>query len=136
MSVYDDATRLAIMAIQDDNVAAATAAGILFNESTVRLAVATMTGGSAAAGIPGTLSVAYTAVTPMEPPDLRDQLREGKGQTLHVGDALLALSRSITRAQLLGASWIEIDGEKFTVVTGELRKLPFSWAVVLKRMQA
>lgn len=136
MSTYSDATRLAILSIQDANAVAAEAVGIAFTENIVTLAVATMSSGDQLAGIPGTASVAYTTIAPRPTVDLRDQYRNRDGKTLHVGDALLTITRTITRAQLLAASWVEIDSEKFTIVEGELRRRDLCWDVVVKRMQA
>jgi hypothetical protein len=136
MSAYDDSTRLAILAIQDANLLASESIGLMFSESVVQIAVATMAGADKLAGIPGTQTVAYTVIAPRPLVDLRDQFRTRAGITQHVGDALLMITRAITRAQLLAASWIEIDGEKFTIVAGELRREAFDWSMVVKRMQA
>ncbi len=136
MSAYDDSTRLAIQAMRDADISAAEGIGMVFTENLVRLAVATMTGADVAADDPGTATIAYTTIAPRPTVDLRDQFRNRGGITTRVGDALLSVTRTITRAQLLAASWIDIDGEKFTIVAGELRREAFGWSVVVKRMQA
>lgn len=102
----------------------------------VRLAVATMAGADAASGTPGTATTVYTAL-PRAMCDLRDQVSNRGGQTTHIGDAKIVCATDVvTRAALLAASWLDIDGEKFTVVIGELRCEAFITAIVVKRMQA
>jgi hypothetical protein len=170
MSTYDDSTRLAALAVMDANLTAATAIGMAYAESVIRLAYATMSAPNAASGDPGTLSIIYNAgfllteggayvtqdgavggpggggyilldngaaaISPPPTVDLRDQFRNRGGMTLHVGDAGLCITRAVSRVQLLEASWVEIDGEKYTIVAGELRRRTFYWDVVVKRMQA
>lgn len=107
-------------------------------QSVVKLAHVTYIGADPPSGDPGTPTITYDPeISPRPMLDLRDQYRAPGGMTTHVGDGRLAAARdSVTRAQLLAAAWIDIDGEKYTVVMGETELQSFMWLIMIKRMQA
>lgn len=136
MGAYNDDPRLEFLGLRDELVTDLQADGLIFAESLVRLAHVTRTGGDEAAGIPPNEAVAYTTITPRPEVDMRQQWRTRNGAAVVVGDGKLTITRAITEAQLLGAAWIEIDGVKYTLVEGELKRDPggLDWIALVKRM--
>jgi hypothetical protein len=56
------------------------------------------------------------------------------GGLTKIGDAKAKISiRALTLAQLTSAAWYEIDGVKYTLIDGEIKKVGTSWIVVFRR---
>lgn len=132
---YDDTFRQDILAILDEVQTDLVADGLLMRESNVRLASTTYTGADQALGEPGTASTTYVTITPRPRVDLRDQYRNRDGQTVHVGVGKLIITKSVARDDILGASWVEVGGEKYTVREGDLKDFPLHWIAILQRWQ-
>lgn len=136
MSVYDDGFRAEMVALHDELLTDFQADGLVFAEHEVKLATVTaVTGANPDQGTPGTTTVAYAVIAPRPAVNLRAQWRSRDGIAVQVGDALVKVSRVYSRAALTGAAWWTIDGERYTLVEGELREEPngLTWAAILKR---
>lgn len=135
MVTPDDTFRQELVGILDEVTTELQEEGIIFAEHRVRFATVTRTGEDRAAGEPGTLTPAYTEPSPRPKVDKRTQWRTVDGAARVVGDALLKISRSVAEATIRDAAWIEIDGEKYTLVAGYLKQTPLFWLAVVKRLQ-
>ena len=53
-----------------------------------------------------------------------------------MGDALLRLTRAVDEATLTGATEVDIDGIRYTLVEGGLNRKALMWEAILKRIRA
>ena|ERR1035437_9967148 len=109
-----------------------------FMSRVVRLAVATQGGTpNQFSGNPGTApTVAYTTIANALV-DMTDQFTSQNGMTLRVGDgAIFCPVGNVVRANILAASWIEIDGAKYTTLAGNLKFETYLTTIVVNRMQS
>ena len=137
---YDDTARAELAAevsellgdLQDD--------GVIFAELEVALITETRTGANPARGQPGTAIASTRVLDPRPRVDLRAQIRTVDGIATRVGDGLLKIPRGgragqpgVTMADLLGAAYLTIAGERYTFADGWLKQTPLFWIVVVKR---
>ena len=133
---YDDAFRQEIVALKDEVIADLQADGIIFAEAAVSLVSIYWAGADPAAGIPGNKVETMTPISPRPRVDLREQWRQREGVAVRVGDALLRLTRAVDEATLTGATEVDIDGIRYTLVEGGLNRKALMWEAILKRIRA
>ena len=133
MSEFSDAFRLERVALKDGIVTELVTDWLLPREDVVSRVVASYSGADAALGVTGTQSIVTTEITPRPKLEIRDQWRSVNGVATKIGDVKATITRTITSAQLTGASWFTIGSVRYTIVQGETKRGPYEWTVVLKR---
>lgn len=108
---------------------------VLAAEPSVALVQVTYTLPNPAAEDPGTPFEVVTAIEPRPTVKLKAVWRSLEGVTVKLADATVAVSRQVPEADLLGAAWWEIDGEKYDLIGGGLKARPLVWEALLLRRQ-
>jgi hypothetical protein len=128
---YDDSFRLEMVTLADE--LETELEDLRMVEAAVQLVTVTRTGADPDAGTPGTATATPTTISPRPDWDPRDQWRSVAGERVRVGDGLLTFTRTITRAAILAADHFLIDGVKYRLADGWLKRGELRWEAVVVR---
>ena len=130
MSGYTDDFRAEVAGIIAETQAGLQAEGLIFAEREVKVVTEVRTGGNPARGVPPTVASAELTLSPRPKVDLREQWRDGQ----KVADGKLTSARAaLPIGTLAGASYLLIDGERYTLAAGYVKRRPFVWEVLVTR---
>jgi hypothetical protein len=117
---YDDSLRLQFLSLRDGLLTQFQASGLKFSESIVTLVYGTYTAADQMTGAGGAFTESgRTVISPRPTVDRKTQYRWSSGVAIVVGDARVVLSRAYSEEQIRSATWVEIDGVRFTLAAGD-----------------
>jgi hypothetical protein len=119
MGAYDDSLRLQFLSLRDTLVTQFQASGLIFAERVVYLVYGDYVAADQTTGAAGTFTEASRLKALYLAIDLKTQYRWVSGASVVVGDAKIKLSRTYTEEQIRSASWIEVDGIRYTLEAGD-----------------
>lgn len=130
-----------IAEIRDGVVAPLQTDGLIVATNLVqRVTLTTTTPGRPSGGKPPVTTPTKTEVgngetIPFAQIEFKEVMRWRNGGLVKVGDVKATISvRALTLEEITSAAWFEIDGVKYTLVEGEIKKKGIDWNVVFVRL--